>query len=164
MRIVAFVKGLFGLVDSLESGRGLSELSETMAATVEVGDLLGLNRLKEETNVSFTGTSATPIFAHTVPNDKVWRLRAWSVYMSTSAGNSGLAMHIGVKLANLSGINERIAGLCDGANILASSFLTLSAKNLPLLLPPGANLCVFGSQPAGAVNLSSHVVYEEFDA
>lgn len=164
MRIVAFCKGLFGLVDSQESGRGLSELSETMAATVDVTDLLGLARLKEEYSGTITGPSLQPIPLHTVPNEKCWRVRAWGCRVAPGAGETANAYHLGVKLANLTGAGTFIAAVSEPISVAASSFGVMYAKSMPLLLPPGAILCAYGQNVVGPPDLDSFVVFEEFDA
>jgi len=164
VRTTAFARGLYSLVDALEMGRGLSDLSETMAATIEISDLLGLTKIQQQEIGATTGPNLQPIPLFTVPADKVWRVRAWSARVATGAGVTTAGTVIGVKINNQVGPGSYIAALSDDAALPVSSTRHLCARNLPLLLPPGAILCAYGSQAGGAPSFESLVMYEEFDA
>jgi len=163
MRITGFAKGLFSLVDSLDMGRGLSELSDTVAGTVDLTPLLGLNRLKEDAVGNTSGPTAQPVPLFTVPTDKVWRVIAWGSTWTTGAASTVTSGGLGIRLSNLTAAGQFVAYCSDNVEMAVSSSRALAAR-CPLLLPPGAILCFYATQPGVGVNVSSHIVFEEFDA
>lgn len=155
MDVSAFAKGLLGLLNSKDRGRGLSTAAEFIQPMVEITPMLGANTralISATINPLLTGLTVVA----TVPAGEVWRVKAGGAHVQCGAGVTAGAFSIWIRPPEGS-----------TTSFLASETRDVAANNqggVPwvfpdLILNPGTEIRLFAAV-VGAPVASFGIYYE----
>lgn len=155
-RIAAFAKGLLGLVDSQNFGRGPSELFESVQPVLELTPLYLLNKQV----VKFGGVGALAAGVNSaaliVPANKVWWIHGASASVIPPAGASGIFSLCAVK-------DGSALLLADSTTYVASTRIWQTSRYPNLVVGAGTDIAVVAQGVVGATPASIQLLITELD-
>jgi len=153
VRISAFPLGLLDLLYAQNFGQNPGQLADTLVGQIDVTNMLFVNRMEGITttgDVVAAGANSTKAFNATVPAGEVWIVHRLSILVATAAGEA-------INAYGTLTMNGNIIALTAGTVIGASNNAYDIAYDVPIWLPPGSRLGIWGTAitgaPTGGVNL-----------